>query len=104
MVTPSSSLFDLMLSTLSKISADDILKQFSYFPQKQDWTFHANLSPMETICMKCQILFSGKNITSLSSAELAQKVVKVSKFKKMSDVKHLIPGRILYLFLYKPPL
>ena len=34
---------------------------------------------METICMKCQILFSGKykkNI-NLSSAELAQRVVKV---------------------------
>ena len=35
---------------------------------------------METICMKCQILFSGKNkknITNLSSAELAQRVVMV---------------------------
>ena len=37
---------------------------------------------METICMKCQILFSGKiqkNITNLLSAELAQRVVKVKK-------------------------
>ena len=36
---------------------------------------------METICMKCQILFSGKNkknITNLSSAEFAQRVVKVN--------------------------
>ena len=35
---------------------------------------------METIYMKCQILFSGenkKNITDLFSAELAQRVVKV---------------------------
>ena len=35
---------------------------------------------METICMKCQILFSGKNkknIINLSSAELAQREVKV---------------------------
>ena len=32
------------------------------------------LSPKETICMKCQSLFSGKNneITSLSSAEFPQ--------------------------------
>ena len=39
---------------------------------------------METLCMKCQILFSGKkkkkkkNIINLSSAELAQRVVKVN--------------------------
>ena len=35
----------------------------------------------QTICMKCQILFSGekkKNIINLSSAENAQKVVKVN--------------------------
>ena len=36
---------------------------------------------LETICMKYQILFSGENkknkITNLSSAELAQRVVKV---------------------------
>ena len=35
---------------------------------------------METICMKCQILFSGKtkeNIIYLSSAELVQSLVKV---------------------------
>ena len=32
------------------------------------------LSPVETICMKCQILFPGKdkkNVINLSSAELA---------------------------------
>ena len=29
--------------------------------------------------MKCQILFSGKNITNLSSAELAQREVKVKR-------------------------
>ena len=38
------------------------------------------LSPMKSIRMKCQILFSGKNkksIICLSSAEVAQRVVKV---------------------------
>ena len=37
---------------------------------------------METICMKCQILFSRKNeknTTNLSSAELAQQVVNVKE-------------------------
>ena len=35
---------------------------------------------LETICMNCQILFSGenkKNIIKVSSAEFAQRVVKV---------------------------
>ena len=35
----------------------------------------------ETICMKCQILFAGenkKNTINLSSAELAQRMVKVN--------------------------
>ena len=32
---------------------------------------------METICLKCHVLFSDKNIINLSSAVLAQKVVKV---------------------------
>ena len=35
-------------------------------------------NPMETICMKCQILFSGKKMNiSLMFAEFAQRVVKV---------------------------
>ena len=36
---------------------------------------------MEIICIKCQILFSGKNkknIINLLSAELAQRVIKVN--------------------------
>ena len=39
---------------------------------------------METICKKCQILFSGQNKKSinLSSAELAQRVVKVNVAEK----------------------
>ena len=42
------------------------------------------LSPEETICIKCQNLFSVKlrnNIANLSSAELAQRVVKVNSVK-----------------------
>ena len=39
--------------------------------------------PWETVCMKCQSLFSGNNkktVISLSSAELAQRVVKCMEF------------------------
>ena len=38
-------------------------------------TLHAELNFQETICMKCQILFSKKNITNLSSAESTHSVV-----------------------------
>ena len=53
-------------------SADDkLVVFFLIFPRKQDLTFHANC--LQWICMKCQILYTGKNkkknITNLSSAE-----------------------------------
>ena len=47
-------------STLGKFTADYILKYVSY-PRKQH-DISCNLSPVETICMKCQILFPRKNI------------------------------------------
>ena len=50
-----------------KISADDILKYVSYSSQKISFDI------LETICMKCQGLFSAKNknnVVNLSFAEL----------------------------------
>ena len=52
----------------------------TYFSQKTGFDISCKLSPLETFCMKCQNLFSGKNkknITKMLSAELAKKVVKV---------------------------
>ena len=51
---------ELMLSTLGKISADNILKYCSYFSQKTGFDISCILSQLETICMKCQILCLGK--------------------------------------------
>ena len=51
----------LKISTLGKISADDILKYLLYFSQKTGFDMSCKLSPMETICMKFRILFSGEN-------------------------------------------
>ena len=34
---------------------------FLFFPRKQVFDISCKLSPLETICMKCQNLFSGKN-------------------------------------------
>ena len=61
----------------------------SYFSQKTDFDISCKLSPMETVCMKYQNLFSRKNkknITNLSSAELARRVVKVKCHKSFEDV------------------
>ena len=66
----------LCLALWVKFSADNILKYFIHFPQKTRLDISCKLSPMETICMKFQILFTGKHkkkFTNLSSAELAQR-------------------------------
>ena len=47
---------------------------------KRGFDISCKLSVMETICMKSQILFSGENkqnIVNLSSAELAQRLIKI---------------------------
>ena len=46
-----------------------------YFYQETGFDVSCKLSPLETVCMKCRILFSGenkKNISS-SSADFAQR-------------------------------
>ena len=50
-----------------KFSADNILKYFSHFSQEARFDILCKLSPMETICMKSQILFSGKNKKNISN-------------------------------------
>ena len=74
---------NLTLSTWSKIFSRRYIEiSFIFFPENKIWHFKQIVS-LETICMKCQNLFSGKNkkyITNLFSAELAQKMVKV-KYK-----------------------
>ena len=75
----------ITLKTLVNFSADDKLKYLVVFFsfRKTGIDISCKLSPLETICMKCQILFPGENkktITKLSSAELSQRVVKVKRF------------------------
>ena len=40
------------------------------------------LPPKKIMCMKCQILFSGKNVINLLSVDLAQIEVKVKEFEE----------------------
>ena len=60
------------------------MKYFPYFSQKTVLDILCKLSPVETICMKCQILFPAKNIINLSSAEFTQKVVMVKELITIS--------------------
>ena len=41
-------------------------KDFSYFSQKTGFYISCKLSPLETICMKCQNLISGENKKNIS--------------------------------------
>ena len=69
----------LTLSTLGKIYRWRTEIFLLLFPENRFWHFKHIVS--ETICMKCQILFSGKNkkkFINLSSAEFAYRVVKVN--------------------------
>ena len=55
-----------------KISADDILKHFSYFPQKTDFDISCNLHEMSK-----PVLGEKKEYIKLCSAELVQTVVNI---------------------------
>ena len=57
-------LFAIVLLTLSiqiKIISRRHFEIYSYFSQKTGFDILCKLSPMETICMEGQIMFSGKN-------------------------------------------
>ena len=64
---------------LGKYSADENLKYSSYFFPKIGCEISCKLSPKETICMKCQILFSMKKRKpfNLLSAEFVHSTVRV---------------------------
>ena len=48
-----------------------------YFFQKTGFDLTCKLSPLETICMQAQILFSGENSVKLSSADFVQREMTV---------------------------
>ena len=79
-------IYHLTLCMLGKNFSRQYLEIFFfYFSYKIEFDTSCKLSPKETICMKCQILFSRKNkknITSLSSAESALSVVSVKLREK----------------------
>ena len=79
----------LTLSPLGRIfSRQHIEILFLRFLHKTGLDILCKLSPMKTTCLNYQILFSGSNktiITNLSSAELAQRVVKDKNIKRVAS-------------------
>ena len=72
----------LNFTTLLANSADNKLMIFCLiFPRKQDMTFHAKLFPLETICMKRQILFPGKGKKNISKCRLLKILPRVLSVK-----------------------
>ena len=61
---------------------------FFYFYQETGLDISCKLSPLVTICIKCQILFTGKNKKNinLSSTELAHRMVKVKIIKTLNTL------------------
>ena len=69
LVTPTlrkTSNYTLTFTILWANAADDKLTIFLLFFSEIGFDISCNLSPMETICMKCQVLFSGKNQKNIS--------------------------------------
>ena len=70
----------------NNLNSADILKYFSYFPQKIGFGISCKLSPRETICLKCQNLFSGKSKKNiiLCVCRIAHRMVTVNVLFKCS--------------------
>ena len=80
-----------------KISADDILKCFSYFSWKIGFDTLCKLPLKKTICMKCHSLFSWKKI-SLLSTEFAQRVVKSKQSQQMTFLTYFLICKLNLIF------
>ena len=88
-----SSFLRLTLTRLWADSADDkLVKFFSYFSLKIGSDTSCKLSPNETICMECQILFSRKNKKKKSKCRLLKFLPSMQSVNNTDD-QHYIPNR-----------
>ena len=77
-------------STLWAYSADDKLIKFFLFFQKTGFGISCKLSPLETICMKCQILFSWKNKKNISKCRLLKILPRVPPVVVSADCSKVV--------------
>ena len=82
---------------MSKICSRRHIHCFLMFPRKQDLTFHTNCFHWSEFARKAKFCFlwkkREKNITNLSSAELAKRVVKAD----LSKYRNNFPASYIYL-------
>ena len=71
-----------MLSTLGKISANNVLKYFSDFSQQSRFLHLMQIVSIETICINCQNLFSRENKKNISISCLLKILPGVLSVKK----------------------
>ena len=72
--------------TLNTLNAGENFSRYFFllFPENRIWHFMQLVSL--TICMECQILFSGKNLINMSNAESAHSMVSVKALIKTAAV------------------
>ena len=80
------------IAFLVKITADDILKYFSYFSQETRFDISCKLSPVETICMKCQILYSCMQCQILFSGKKVRKISSICHLPNLPSVVNVNPS------------
>ena len=77
-------------------SLGKIQQSASYFSQKKDFGISCKLSPVKTICMKCQILFPEKikkNISEYNLLMFLSRVLSVKSAKYCVCVEVLQPSQ-----------
>ena len=72
-------LFSLTFSTSCANSADDELVNFFLYSKKTSFVISCKLSPVGTICMKCQVPFSRKNKKNILKCHLLKFLSRVLK-------------------------
>ena len=99
------------IATIWANSAGDTLISFSYFTHKVDFDISCKLSPRETICLKCQSLFSGRYKNNISKCLLNFLPIMLSvKFlgilfflRSVTRIMKTISGEYIFTFAgYKP--
>ena len=97
MIIATGYLSQLTHSMLGKIFSRRYFEIFFLFSQKTDFDISCKLSPMETLCMKCQILFSEKKKCSLlifSSMLVVVKDIDLIITKVQTIMKHVVSARV----------
>ena len=82
----------LTFATLLANSADDNF----IFAQKTGFDIACKLSPLETICMKCQILFSWKNKKNMSIFCLLKLLPRMLSIKRTLHTVYIDQDKMLF--------